>query len=91
MLGIRDLMMNMSSISPTKLKKNSWGAWVAQLVKQLLISVQVMISQFVGLRPMSGSVLTACSLLGILSLSLSLSLSLPLPHSHFLALKINKR
>ena len=37
------------------------GAWVAQLVK-LPTSAQVMISQFVGSSPASGSVLTAWSL-----------------------------
>ena len=37
------------------------GAWVAQSVKHLT-SAQVMILQFVGLCPMSGSVLTARSL-----------------------------
>ena len=38
-----------------------WGAWVAQLVK-CPTSAQVMISQFVSLSPMWGSVLTAQSL-----------------------------
>ena len=37
------------------------GAWVAQSVKRLTL-VQVMISRFVSLSPMSGSVLTAQSL-----------------------------
>ena len=37
------------------------GHWVAQLVKYLT-STQVMISQFVGSSPASGSVLTAQSL-----------------------------
>ena len=47
------------------------GAWVTQLVKfQLLIWAQVMISQFVRLSPVSGSVLMAWSLLGIVSPSL---------------------
>ena len=41
---------------------------------QLLISAQVMISQFVGSSPASGSGLTVRSLLGILSFSLRLSL-----------------
>ena len=39
----------------------SWGAWVAQSVKRPT-SAQVMISQFVGSSPTSGSVLTAQSL-----------------------------
>ena len=51
------------------------GAWVAQLVKHQT-SVQVMISQFVGLSPASGSVLTAQSLEPA-SDSLSPSLSAP--------------
>ena len=37
------------------------GAWLAQSV-ECLTSAQVMISQFVGLSPMSGSVLMAQSL-----------------------------
>ena len=66
------------------------GTWVAQLVKHQTLA-QVMISQFVGSSPTSGSVLTAQSLepaydsvspslsappLTVLSVSLSLSLSL---------------
>ena len=42
-------------------------AWVAQLSVQLLISVQVTISQLMGSRPTLCSVLTAQSLRGILS------------------------
>ena len=45
---------------------------------QLLISAQVMISWFVGLSPVLGSVLTAWNLLGILYLPLSL----PPPPTH---------
>ena len=49
------------------------GSWVAQSVKCTAFgSAQVMISQFVGLSPTSGSMLTVWRLLGILSLSLSL-------------------
>ena len=40
---------------------SSWGAWVVQLVKRPT-SAQVMISQFVGSSPASGSVLMARSL-----------------------------
>ena len=36
--------------------------WLSQLSVQLLVSAQVMISQFVGSIPVSGSVLTAQSL-----------------------------
>ena len=39
----------------------SWGPWVAQAVKRPT-SAQVMISQFLGLSPVLGSVLTAQSL-----------------------------
>ena len=58
---------------------------MAQPVKhRLLVSAQATISQFVSLSPVSGSVLAAWNLLGILSSPLSL----PLPCS--LSLKINK-
>ena len=40
------------------IKKNHQGAWVAQSVERPT-SAQVMVSQFVGSSPMSGSVLTA--------------------------------
>ena len=56
------------------------GTWVAQLVKCLTLA-QVMISQFVSSSPLSGSLLSAQSLLCILCPPLSL----PLPHT--LALK----
>ena len=46
--------------------------WLSQLSVQLLISTQVMISQFVRSSPGSSSVLTTWSLLGILFLSFSL-------------------
>ena len=78
--------------SPISKMNPSWGTWVAQLVSvQLLISAQVMISWFMGSSPVSSSVLTAQSLLGILStsvsasplLSLSLSLPPPPPNKHF--------
>ena len=49
---------------------------LSQLSVQLLISAQVMISQFVRSSPTSGSVLTVQRLLEI---SLSLSLLLPAP------------
>ena len=52
--------------------------WLSQLSLQLLILAQVMISQFMGSSPASGSVLMVWSLLGILCLSLSLSASLSL-------------
>ena len=51
------------------------GAWVAQSVKHLT-SAQVVISRLVSSSPASGSVLTARSLLGILSVSLYLCLCL---------------
>ena len=40
------------------LRIHCWGTWVAQSVE---CRAQVMISQFVGSSPASGSVLTACS------------------------------
>ena len=55
--------------------------WLSQLSVQLLVLAQVMISQFMSLSPVSGSVLMACSLLGMPALSaptpliLSVSLS----------------
>ena len=57
--------------------KKLWfrGAWVGQSVKRPT-SAQVMISQFVGLSPVSGSVLTAQSLEPV-SHSVSPSLSAP--------------
>ena len=70
------------------LKKSSedWGACVAQLVEWLTLT-QVMISQFVGLSPASGSVLTAQSL-SLLQI-LCLPLSLPLLHSCSLSLSLS--
>ena len=64
------------------------GAWVAQSVK-CPTSAQVMISQFVGLSPMLGSVLTAQSLKPA-SDSVSPSLSATPLLTHTLSLKINK-
>uniref|UniRef100_A0A8C9M7V4 Amino acid transporter heavy chain SLC3A2 n=1 Tax=Panthera tigris altaica TaxID=74533 RepID=A0A8C9M7V4_PANTA len=62
------------------LKNLVFGAprWLSRLSNQHLISLQVMISWFMSLIPMSGSVLTAWNLLGILILLLSLSAP-PLP------------
>ena len=51
-------------------------AWLSQLSVWHVILVQVMISRFVRLSSVLGSVLTLRSLLGILSPSLSASLSL---------------
>ena len=67
------------------------GIWVAQSVK-CPTSAQVMVSQFVGSGPVSGSVLTAQSLKPA-SDFVSPSLSLPLPHSSSVSpclSKINK-
>ena len=72
------------------LKSLSFGArgWPSGLHVRLLVSAQVMISQFVSLSPTSGSVLTARGLPVVLSLPLSLC---PSPaHSLSLSLKINK-
>ena len=64
------------------------SAWLSWLSVHLLISAQVMISQFGSLSPTSGSALRVWSLLGILSPPLSA----PPPPSGSLAhsLKINK-
>ena len=65
------------------------GAWVAQSVKPPTVDLaQVMISQFMSLSPSSSSVLTAGSLIGILSLPLPCLCAHSLSHS--LSLKINK-
>ena len=61
--------------------------WFGWLSVRFSISAQVMILQFVGSNPTSGSALIVWSLLGILSLPLSLSL--PLPHSQSLALYLS--
>ena len=55
------------------IKNTLWGAWIAQLVK-LPTSAQVMISWFVGLSPVLGSLLSVWILLWILCLPLSLPL-----------------
>ena len=61
---------------------------LSPLSVRLLVSAQVVISQFVGSSPVSGSVLIVWSLLGIFSLSLSLSLSLcPYP-SHAVSVSL---
>ena len=64
------------------------GTWVAQSVKRLT-SAQVMISQFRGLSPTLGSVLTAQSL-DPASDSVSPSLSAPPTFTLCLSQKINK-
>ena len=66
------------------LVENQRGAWVARSVEDLT-SAQVVISQFVSSSPTSGSLLSAWSLLGILSVRLPCSLSFALSLS-----KINK-
>ena len=54
----------------------TWGAWVAQAVEHLTFA-QVMISQFVGSSPTSGSALTARSPEPASGFCVSLSLPLP--------------
>ena len=56
--------------------------WLSQWNIQLLVSAQAIISWFMGLGPMFGSVLTKLSLLEILPLSL------PLPCSRFLCVPL---
>ena len=60
------------------------GAWVALMIKRPT-SAQVMISQFMGLSPTSGSVLTAQSGGACFGFCVSLSLC-PVP-AHALSLK----
>ena len=50
-----------------KKEKAGLPGWLSPLSIQLLISAQVMISQSVGSSPVTGSVLAAWSLLGIIS------------------------
>ena len=63
--------------------------WLSWLSARLLVSVQVMISWFMSSSPALGSVLTAWSLLGFLSLPPSLSAP-PLDCTISLSLKRNK-
>ena len=70
----------------TSKKLGGAPGWLIWLRDRLLVSTQVMISQFVCSSPTSGLALTAQSLLGILSLPLSLSA----PFLLSLSVKINK-
>ena len=72
---IENFMCHVSTLLRFKKRGIFWGAWVAQSVKRLTLA-RVMISQFVGLNPTLGSVLTARSLEPA-SDSLSPSLSAP--------------
>ena len=65
--------------------------WLSWLSVRLLISAQVRISWFMGWSPVSGSVLTVQSPLGILSLPLSLLFPCVHGHVHTLSLSINKK
>ena len=71
----------------TLLRISDWGTWVAQLVRRLTWD-QVMISQFVGSSPVSGSVLTSQSLEPA---SHSVSLSLTLLCSCFVCLSLKNK
>ena len=68
---------------------DQWGAWLAQSVKRMT-AAQVVISQFVSSRPVSGSVLTAQSPEPA-SDSVSPSLSLPLTCSHSISLSLKNK
>ena len=71
-------------------RNSHWApGWLSKLNVELLISAQVMISQFMSLSPTSGSVLTVWGLLGILSFSFSLSLSLSPPLSLSVSLSVS--
>ena len=65
-----------------------WGAWVAQSAERPTLA-QVMISQFVGSSPASGSVLAARSLEP--ASVLCLPLSLPLTHSHSVSVSLKNK
>ena len=61
-LGLRCAVAARRFLGPQiNLKREMWGAWVAQSVKRPT-SAQVMISRSVGSSPASGSMLTAQSL-----------------------------
>ena len=77
---LRDIIMKL--LKP-KIKRKSWGAWVTQLVEHPT-SAQVMISRFVSLSPVLGSVLTAQ---GLKPASDSVSPSLSAPPLLTLSLK----
>ena len=74
----------MSLSSSLYRKKIYLGSWVAQLVKH---PTQIIISQFMGSRPMLGSILTAQSPEPALD-SVSRSLC-PFPRSHFVSLSLS--
>ena len=63
--------------------------WLSWFSIQLMVSAQVMVSWFMSSSPTSGSVLTVCSLLGILSPSLSAAplLALSLSQNKYVHLK----
>ena len=73
------------SISLVK-KWLSWGIWVSQLAKYLT-SAQIMISQFVSLSPILGSLVPAWIHFGI---SVPISLPLPCLGAHVLSLSFSK-
>ena len=62
-------------LTPLRYSVTRVPGWLSWLSVRLLISPQVMISQFVGLSLALGSALTAQSLLGILSPCLSLKIN----------------
>ena len=67
---IQALFLSQNKQINMKIKLGAPG-WLSQLSIQLLISARVMISEFMESSPALGSVLTAWSLLGILSPPLS--------------------
>ena len=72
-----------------KNKPNISGTWVARSVERPT-SAQVMISQFVGSSPASGSVMLTARSLEPASGSVS-PLSPPLPRSHFVSLSLKNK
>ena len=71
-------------------QRHCWGTWVAQSVKHPT-SVQVMISQFMGWSPASGSMLTAQSLEPAHSVPPSLSVPPLLARALSLSLSLSQK
>ena len=87
-LGHWNIFQELCSLWTTVKIGIGFPGWLSQLNVWLLISAQVMISQFMGLSPMCGSVLTTWSLLRILSLLPTLSAPLPTcTHALFISQK----
>ena len=75
----------------SKKKGDRAPGWLSLLNVRLLVSALVMISQFHGFEPASGSALVLQRLLGILSPSLSAPPSLALSQNKYINFKKRKR